>query len=296
MSVEQAKFGQPFMQRVMPALDGQRMLVLLGIALLPLGLLLPLPAWLKVPLGFVVVLLAPGYALLEALFSRREYDTPARIGLSFGLSIAILPILALVLDALPWGLRVVPIAVSLTAWIMLCALAMLLRSSFWQREAATGDTNGSNLHTWWRSLGKRTQLMAVAGTIAFVGVLMIGFAAMATPDPTEQMTEFYALGPDGLAENYPREVDVGEVMQVQLGITNREGVQQRYRVEVRSASQLLGQAGPIELADGATWNQPIQYALQRAGMDQAIDIVLFHQNDSTPYRTLRLWVNVREIP
>lgn len=124
--------------------------------------------------------------------------------------------------------------------------------------------------------------------------MVLGIAAYSftAPDPSARLTEFYALGAEGLAESYPREAAPGQPMQVQLGIVNREGALGRYRVEARSAGQLLAQAGPIELADGASWQAPLNYALPQAGADQQVDILLFRDDVPDPYRQLRLWVNV----
>src|SRR4029453_5369256 len=90
------------------------LLLLAGLPLyLPVLLLFPVPL-LQVPLGLLGALLAPGYALTVALFPRRDQiDGLARAALSFGLSVAVLPVLALVLNALPWGIRPWPIALSL---------------------------------------------------------------------------------------------------------------------------------------------------------------------------------------
>lgn len=69
------------------------------------------------------------------------------------------------------------------------------------------------------------------GTLALGFALGAGAYALVAPDPSARLTEFYALGAQGLAESYPREVAPGELMQVQLGIANHEGGPGHYRVE-----------------------------------------------------------------
>src|SRR5262245_7754508 len=103
---------------IVPALQHSYDLVLLaGFALLlPVLVLLPIPV-IRIPFGLIAVLLAPGYALLSALFPRKDhFDGSARIGLSFGLSVPVIPVLALLLSWLPWGIRPWPITIALTVW------------------------------------------------------------------------------------------------------------------------------------------------------------------------------------
>jgi uncharacterized membrane protein len=60
----------------------------------------------RIILGLPLVLFLPGYALIAALFPRKDdLDGIERIALSFGLSIAISPLLGLGLNYTPFGLR-----------------------------------------------------------------------------------------------------------------------------------------------------------------------------------------------
>lgn len=271
------------------------LLLIVAALLMPLLLWLPWPL-LRVPFGLAAALLAPGYALVAALFPQRDdLDGVARAALSFGLSVAVLPLLALALDALPWGLRPWPIAATLALWIVFWSVAALLRRALLPASLAEVP-QGPNLVGWWSGLNAGARLRAGLGALGLLVVLAAGAYALAVPDPSARLTEFYALGAAGMAEDYPREVAPGEMMQLQLGIANHEGTPGHYRIEARAAGQLLAQAGPIELADGARWEQPLRYALPHPGNDQQVEILLFRDNSATPYRTLRLWVNVRGLP
>lgn len=269
------------------------LVLLIGAALLaPALLLLPLPL-LRVPFGLATVLIAPGYALVAAIFPRRDdLDGVARAALSFGLSVAVTPLLALLLDRLPWGIRPWPIALTLMIWIALWCGVALVRRAFLPAGIAEVPAFPSPAG-WWHTIDRAGRLKLGLGALALTLMLGAGAYALAAPDPSARITEFYALGAQGLAESYPREVAPGEPMQVQLGVANYEGTPVRYRAEARAAGQLLAQAGPIELADGQRWEAPLRYALPSAGDDQQIDILLFRDDQTTPYRQLRLWVNVR---
>lgn len=65
-------------------------------------------------LGSVFVLFVPGYVTVEALFpSGRELDGIERFALSVGLSLALVPLVGLLLNFTPWGIRLTPIVISL---------------------------------------------------------------------------------------------------------------------------------------------------------------------------------------
>lgn len=291
---EQAQPGQRFhrQRRFLFSASGDLLLLLGGALLLPILVLLPIPL-LRLPFGITLVLFAPGYALTAALFAHRDdLDLPARLALAFGLSVAMLPVFALVLDALPWGIRLWPIVVALMSWIVLLAGIATIRRIVLGQAAAT-LTPGIAPQAWWSRQTSRRK-----GTYLLVPLVLIGFGiwgGMAfTAANATVGTSFYALGPDGLAENYPRDVAPGALMQVQLGIQNREGAVVAYRVEVRAGSTPIAALGPITVADNATWEQPLRYKLPNAADDQRIDILLFRADDTIPYRTLQLWVNVKE--
>jgi hypothetical protein len=69
--------------------------------------------YLRYVFGSVLVLFLPGYALIEALYPKRELDELIRFALSIGLSLAIVPLTGLVLNYTPFGIRLLPVAVSL---------------------------------------------------------------------------------------------------------------------------------------------------------------------------------------
>jgi uncharacterized membrane protein len=61
---------------------------------------------LRIILGLPLVLFFPGFALITALFPRKEsLSDIERLGLTFGLSLAVVPLIGLGLNYTPWGLR-----------------------------------------------------------------------------------------------------------------------------------------------------------------------------------------------
>jgi uncharacterized membrane protein len=82
-----------------------------------------------------MVLFLPGYALIAALFPRKnDLDGIERLALSFGLSIAVVPLIGLGLNFTPFGIRLVPILVSLSVFTMAMLLIANLRRSQMSEE------------------------------------------------------------------------------------------------------------------------------------------------------------------
>jgi len=77
----------------------------------------------RIILGLLLVLFLPGYSLIAALFpGKDDLDGIERIALSFGLSIAVVPLLGLALNYRPFGIRLVPILVVLSAFTVSLAV------------------------------------------------------------------------------------------------------------------------------------------------------------------------------
>jgi uncharacterized membrane protein len=83
-------------------------------------------------LGAVSVLFMPGYSIVEALYPRGDELAPLeRLALSIGLSLAVVPLVGLILNYTPWGIRLIPIVVSNTALtIALLTVAALRKARY----------------------------------------------------------------------------------------------------------------------------------------------------------------------
>ena len=118
----------------------------------------------RLPFGLVMVLLAPGYALAAALFTRfgwpvgwpfgggsRPFGWPqeniadsSRVGLSFGLSVVVLLLFALVLNLLPWGIQPSSMLMALNLWTVTLSVIAAFRR--WRRnEQFPNYVTGSSL-------------------------------------------------------------------------------------------------------------------------------------------------------
>lgn len=71
--------------------------------------------YLRYVLGAILILYLPGQALIEALYPKKEDLTSLeRFALSVGLSLALVPLVGLLLNYTPWGIRLNPIFASIS--------------------------------------------------------------------------------------------------------------------------------------------------------------------------------------
>jgi len=91
--------------------------------------------YIRYALGAIFVLCLKVYACIKALFPARvpikmpteSLDTVERIALSLGMSLALVPIVGLLLNYTPWGIRLTPIVTSLLALTLVFATAAIIR-------------------------------------------------------------------------------------------------------------------------------------------------------------------------
>lgn len=100
-------------------------LTLLAVYLSPM---IPAFTYLRYVLGSLFVLYLPGAALIEVLYPRRgDLSQLERLALSVGLSLALVPLVGLLLNYTPWGIRLNPIIVSLTMLTLSLSLGAVAR-------------------------------------------------------------------------------------------------------------------------------------------------------------------------
>lgn len=258
----------------------------------PPGQALPLQI-LRAVLGLGYALFAPGYCLQAAAFpSRSDLDGVERLALSFGLSLAIIPALALILDRLPWRINLQSVSFGLFIVILLFSILAVFRRSRLSEADRYLPLRETRILAGWRSLETSYR---VAYLLMAVVVLIFGLTAISiitSPKPAERMTEFYLLGPEGKAESYVREGTAGQRLSTTLGIHNLEGVSAVYRVEVRDSEGVIGIAGPFLLEQGEKSESSIAFTPLETGDDVEVSFLLFRDDLSQPYRTLRLFLKV----
>ena len=138
-----------------------------------------------------------------------------------------------------------------------------------------------------------TWAVAVMLIVALLGVVYISLTPGAEADP---YTEFYILGPDGNASDYPTNLSTGETDELIAGITNNEHQSMTYTVVLVLDTEPVTEQ-TVEVADGETWEGELRFTPEDAGVKQ-LEILLYVGEDPNlddePHRKLELVVDVTE--
>ena len=256
----------------------------------------------RIILGLPFLLFFPGYTLIVALFPKKEsLGGVERLALSFGLSIAVVPLMGFVLNFTPWGIRLYPILISLAVFILAASGVAWYRRGKLAPEERFRVSFNIRLPSW-QGQSMPDKVLSVVLAVAIVGAIGTLGYVVATPKVGEKFTEFYVLGPDGKAANYTTELKVGEEGRVILGIVNHEQERVSYKVEIwidgEKAKLRAGEEDRdeirVDLEHEEKWEKEVGFVPQKAGEKQKVEFVLY--KDGEPYfeEPLYIWVDVEE--
>lgn len=277
--------------------------------------------------GFPLLFFVPGYALLAALYPGREsneglptgppFDLPQRAAFSFGLSVGVLPPLALVHDVTGVGFALPAVAGSLTLLTVLALLVATVRRGRlpeserfypgirrWPGAVADAVTRGSS-----REVAVNVAL-ALAVTAAVVAVAY----SIAVPVSGESYTTFALLteSDDGdlVAGGYPTELAAGEEAQLVVSVENHEGESVEYTVvvAVQRVRTTGGSAEVVEqreldrmtetVAAGQRWERQHAVVPEMTGENLRLAYLLYKDGapadprPGTAYRETHIWISV----
>lgn len=319
------------------------------VLLTDLGVLVPgvNETQLRIVLGLPLVLFLPGYAFIAALFpeagerpssddtergdggseqsssrignlQHRGIDGLERVVLSFGLSIAIVPLIGLVLNFTPWGIRLLPVLLGISGFTVLVAVVATIRR--WELPA---DERFVVPYRDWLAAGRREFFQPDTRTDSLLNVLLVLSIvlamtsvayAIAVPKPGEDFTECYLLTEDDdgelVADDYPTEFVMGESKSIVIGIGNQEHETTLYSVvielqRVRFVGNETRVRGAVELNrltsrvdHNETRHIPYQVRPTLNGTRLRLAFLLYQEvpppepTVENAYRELHLWINV----
>jgi uncharacterized membrane protein len=292
------------------------LVVALTLLLIPVVILVPsnIP---RIILGLPFILFFPGYSLVSVLFpSRSSLSTVERVAYSLALSISIVALTGLLLNYI-WSITLYPMLGSISFFILVC-------SAFaWHRRGKLPEEEKIYLRIRFNFNWTRMPAVdKVLGACLVVALLGAAGTSVYTYQKNQQgFTEFYILGIDGKAADYPSEFYVisdpftiinvsyggfrisglenyGEVT---LGIANQERELVAYTVEIRISGEPVnilhnGRSLPrlegLVLEHGQKWEQPVGFAPTHIGDDQKVEFLLYREGQPEIYQSLHLWVDV----
>ncbi|PKL61206.1 MAG: hypothetical protein CVV31_12575 [Methanomicrobiales archaeon HGW-Methanomicrobiales-2] len=205
-------------------------------------------SFLRILFGVAMVLFIPGYALIAALFpAKGDLDGIERVALSFGLSIAVVPLIGLALNYTPWGIRLDPILASLTLFTLaMTAIAwyrrLLLPAGERFSVPARAMLGAARLELFDPEASRLDRGLSVVLVVSIVAALATTAYVIAVPKEGEHFTEFYILGSKGKAADYPTDFPAGSTQSLMIGVGNHEYRDISYTVEALALNQTFDSA------------------------------------------------------
>lgn len=286
---------------------------------------LPLPNTnpVRVALALPVILFIPGYCLIAALFPKEgEIGLVERIMLSIGCSIAIVPLIGFGLNYTPWGIRLDPVVIVLTifTWVMVI-VAHYQRAVLPAEErfripvfASMGRIREEFLPTGERGVDR---LLSVVLTLVILVVIITTVYVITAPKEGERFSEFFILGENQTATNYPDLITAGQNYPMFMGVGNYEYRNISYTIEtwilqtefdtVTNTSSIIAMDPldrlSITLAHNETMIIPYNLSGKKTGYNR-VEFLLFNESVPGPevsgserinasYRDIHIWVVVQ---
>jgi uncharacterized membrane protein len=251
---------------------------------------------LRIILGLPVVLFFPGYTILAALFPRREnLGDIERFALSFGVSLAVVPLIGLVLNYTPWGIRLYPILIALFIFIFSMSIIG------WHRNRRLPLEESVSLHlNWklpplshlWSGQSRREKIVNLVLAAMVIGAIGSLVYAIRQPRNGEKFTEFYVLNDKGKASNYPSTIFLGQSCQVILGVINHENGATTYKIEITLEGKNIREIGPFNLDAEEKREQKVTITPAQTGDKQELEFILYKEGGTDVYASVHLWIDV----
>jgi uncharacterized membrane protein len=279
--------------------------------------------FLRIILGVPLILFVPGYALIAALFpAAKDIDGIERIALSFGLSIAVVPLIGLALNYTPWGIRLDPVVVSLSLFTLcMCVIAQYRRAQVPPAERFSVPFGVLRHAVATEFLPKESsrldRVLSIILLIAIIAAVATTIYVIVVPKEGEKFTEFFILGKDQKAADYPTRLIVGEKSSLYIGVGNHEYRNITYTVETYLVSMAFDETTnttsllemdrldrfTVPVSHNQTIIRPYTFAPTTTRYNR-IEFLLF--NETVPdelvrgmdrinrsYRDLHLWISIR---
>jgi uncharacterized membrane protein len=245
----------------------RRILGLIVVVALAIGLVAvpPVAAWGRVALAIPLLLVLPGFALLQTLLGRQELDPWRFTLLTVGLSLAIVVVAGLVLALIGVRLQEVSWMSAVVAFTLIVGAPSILRAyrgGSWRRASLP-----------WLVPRRDAVLLTATGLVL---VAALAFARLgAELQPTPGFTQFWMVH--------------GEGGIVHLGVRNFEDHAASFAVRVVSRGTTIASSDGIRLLPGQGWHEQLQFSTPDFE-GEPLEATLFDANAPTePVRRTVLW-------
>jgi len=142
--------------------------------------------------------------------------------------------------------------------------------------------------------GRFNRILSAVLAVAVLGAIGALIYVVTVPKGVDTYTEFYILGLEGKADDYPKELASGEEVTVIVGIVNHEYRTLNYRLEVSIDGTKCREAETIALKNRESWQREVSFAPTRSGDRQKVEFLLYKEGENEAYRSLYLWIDVKD--
>jgi len=280
-------------------------------------------SFLRILFGIPLVLFIPGYTLIAALFpAAKDLDGIERVALSFGLSLAIVPLVGLALNYTPWGIRLDPVVTCLCLLtIGLCLAAQFRRVQVPENERFVvpfAKMRQVLAREFFNKPGssRTDRILSLVLLVAIIAAIITTAYVIIIPKEGETFTEFFILGDNEKAADYPTTLLTGTNNSMFIGIGNHEYRTVNYTVETYFMNMTFDQTAntssltamtPLDrftvlVPDNQTVIMPYSFIATSTKYNR-LEFLLF--NETVPddavtgmdrinqsYRELHLWVTI----
>ncbi len=257
--------------------------------------------FLRIIFAWAMILFFPGYVLIAFLFpEKNDMDLIERIALSVGLSAAIAPVLGLILNFTPFGIRLIPIVIILSFFIVLFTILTYMRlKNIPEAERYNENFNFSYLSS---KISGSVKFPEKAADKALFVLLLFSVAfcvftfayVLSVPKESEKFTEFYILNENGTANWYPINLTAGENFIINVNVVCHEREVTKYNLVVKwnESNEILYERF-IWLQDNETFSENFAFTANDAVKNTTkMDFLLYKDDNSEIYRRLHLWIDV----
>ena len=241
----------------------------------------------------------------------RTFDWIERLTLSFGVSIALVSLLGILLNLTPFGIRLGSLVTTLLVFTLgVGALAIRRRMGLPVEDRLSADIALGRSELRGSAAVDKILAVIFAASIVFAAGVVVYVAV--TPRPQELFTQFYVLDRDGTVDPalYPTHLNVSQPGTVVIVVVNNESAHVDYGVRVDlvgvrvvtnatsgsnenvEVNRSTLQTYDVGLDDRGTWRQPFTFAIGSPGLWE-VDFLLFRiGNFPSPYRQVNFFTNV----
>jgi uncharacterized membrane protein len=248
----------------------------------------------RVLLSIPYLLFITGFVWIGVLFPKRsQINTFERITYSIVLSITSVILVGLVLQFTSWGIQLNSVTITLACFTLFGSVWAFLRHRILPVSEKLSLFMGLS-PVKWRQKSRADKIVFSVLAFCIVSVLLLMTYVLVKPKNNEKFSEFYLLGTNDKAENYPEEVVFGQTISLTVGITNQEKRTTEYDIGVFEDGTKVSEIGPVFLEDTLNWQEAVTIKPQKPGDAQKIEFVLYKNgNTKSNPQSLHFWLDVK---